>query len=109
MDGASSLRVREMTEAESGSKVRWVDQQTLAYSRGNEEALVWVDFEPGFFARGRVIYPSSINWWVSKLDASKRSVSEAERGEIVAAVIDYYRQHRRPCRVQEAPDGDSKT
>jgi hypothetical protein len=84
-----------------GATVEWVDRETVAYVRGNERALAWVDFQKGLFSRGRVLKKSSIESWQDHSGQIIREVTDPERELIVEAIVDYYRQHRRPCEVIE--------
>ena len=77
-----------------------IDRETVAYRSGGLTVLIWVDFEPGFFSRGRVIHTDSIERWLDSGSNEVRPVTEAERDTIISAVQLHYAQERRPCRLE---------
>lgn len=81
--------------------IEWVDRETFAYIAGNEKVLVWVDYEPGFFSRGRIIHKDSIKSWVSGGGTELRPVSEPEKALVISAIIESLRLKKRPCRVEK--------
>ena len=58
-----------------------------------------VDYEEGFFSRGRVIHTESIQRWVDADSRIVRNVTEDEREFIAAAIHKHYSEEARPCRV----------
>ena len=48
-----------------GSSIEWVNKETLRYADSSHTALIWVDFEQGFFNNGRIIMASSVKTWES--------------------------------------------
>ena len=88
---------------DSGSqdyRIDLIDRETLAYRSIGYSVLVWVDFEEGFFSRGRVVHTDSIQWWVDSGLNNVRPVTEVERDAIISAVQLHYSQERRPCRLE---------
>jgi hypothetical protein len=81
-------------------RVDWVDRETLAYRAENLSVLVWVDFAPGFFSRGRVIHTNSINQWVDAESKAVRTVTQQERNEIIVAIQQHYQLENRPCTLE---------
>ena len=81
-------------------RIEWIDRETLAYRSSGLTVLVWVDFESGFFSRGRVIHTDSIKRWVDSGSNEVRPVTEAERDTIISAVQLHYAQERRLCRLE---------
>jgi hypothetical protein len=82
-----------------GSSVAWVDRETLKYSDGSHSVLVWVDFEPGFFSKGRIIKASSIQEWESAGDGVK--ITEDKKTEIINKVTKYYEQNKIQYRIEQ--------
>lgn len=81
--------------------IEWVDKETLRYSEeGGRSALVWVDFEPGFFKRGRIIRMSSIKNWDERPGFASRLIDANDRAKIVDAIIAYYEYQNVPCRME---------
>ena len=74
--------------------------ETLAFRSNGLSVLVWVDFEPGFFDRGRVIHADSISQWVDGQSNVVRPVTGPEREAIISAVQQYYAQEGRTCRLE---------
>lgn len=90
-----------MREPESTEyRIEWIDRETLAFRSNGLSVLVWVDFEPGFFDRGRVIHADSIGQWVDAESNVVRPVTEPERDAIISAVQLHYAQEGRPCRLE---------
>ena len=83
------------------SIVEWVDKETLRYSKGIFSALVWVDFEPGFFSQGRIIRASSITEWESKPVKFPPLIDGSSKKEIISKIQEYYRRLKKKCRVDE--------
>ena len=77
--------------------IDWVDRETLAYRSDGLSVLVWVDFEAGFFSRGRVVHKDSIKDWLDKGGSVVRPVSPEERDVIIAAVMAHYANEGREC------------
>lgn len=87
---------------EDNSSVTWVDRETLRYQVGDRYVLVWVDYEPGFFKRGRVIRGSSLGHW-EKIPGQEGlvEISLSERLDIIAKIRAYFSNER--VRVQNEP------
>jgi hypothetical protein len=83
-----------------GSSIEWVDKETLRYSDGSHTVMVWVDFEPGFFSKGRIIKASSILKWDSCPSNEPAEISDETRSQIIGKVTDYYKRHKVPCRIE---------
>jgi hypothetical protein len=81
------------------ASVVWIDRETYAYVVGGEKVLVWVDYEPGLFSRGRVIHSESIDSWVSSNGDAVRLVSEQERATIVEAISAHLQANKSKVRV----------
>ncbi|MFN3986275.1 MAG: hypothetical protein ACK4KV_12325 [Rhodocyclaceae bacterium] len=79
--------------------IDWVDRETLAYRSDGLSVLVWVDFEAGFFSRGRVVHKESIKDWLDEIRSVVRPVSPEERDVILTAVIAHYANEGRACTV----------
>ena len=88
---------------DSGStnyRIDWIDRETLAFRSSGLTVLVWVDFEPGLFSRGRVIHTDSIRQWVDSESNEVRTVTEIERDAIISAVQLHYANERQSCRLE---------
>ena len=85
---------------DAGYRIDWVDRETLAFRSGRLTALIWVDFEPRFFSRGRILHTDSITQWVDSKSQYIREVTQAERDFIISAVQSHYARERRSCRLE---------
>lgn len=83
---------------EDGSSVEWKDRETLEYRYGERYVLVWVDYEPGIFSRGRVIKRESLERWSYLSDGHKTPISDVELTEIVGKLSKFL--GNRPVRVE---------
>ena len=83
-----------------GSSVSWVDKETLRYSDALHSALIWVDFEPGLFSKGRIIKASSINTWESCPEDESPDISDDARTRILGKATEYYERHNVKCRIE---------
>ena len=81
-------------------QIDWIDRETLAFRSNGLAVLVWVDFEAGFFARGRIVHTDSIKQWVDADSSAVRSVTAMERDSIISAIQRHYAQEGRPCRLE---------
>jgi hypothetical protein len=84
---------------EDGTSLSWVDRETLKYEAGARHLLVWVDYEAGFFNRGRVIRVESLRLWTDSSGHQGSELSPSEKTEIVAKVKAYFAGAK--VRVQE--------
>lgn len=80
-------------------RIDWIDRETLAYRSDGLSVLVWVDFEAGFFSRGRVVHEDSIKDWLDEIGSVVRPVAPEERNLIIAAVMSHYAKEGRACTV----------
>lgn len=86
---------------ETNGSIEWVDKETLRYSRNGFSVLVWIDFEPGIFSRGRIIKASSIVKWDARPDNSSDVIDTRERRGIIDEIQKYYNSQNEKCRVEE--------
>jgi hypothetical protein len=82
---------------DDGSRLVWKDRETLCYEDAGRLALIWVDYEPGFFSRGRVIHMSSLERWHQTPQGADEAISDEKKGQIIAKVRQYF--GNRPVRV----------
>ncbi len=75
---------------EDGSSVEWMDKETVKYSRSGKNALVWVDYEPGFFSSGRIIRSGEILGWQNDNGETISSIDPEEKKQIVDKIVAYY-------------------
>jgi hypothetical protein len=85
---------------ESGATITWVDRETLRYSMPGYKALVWVDYEAGFFNSGRIVKSSSIVNWDVKPDNVDELINEDQKQEIIYEIQKYYRDQNKSCQVE---------
>ena len=71
-------------------KIIWLDRESVAFVRDGRRVIVWVDFAPGFFSRGREIHVDSIKEWAATESTAAVPVTSGERDEIISAVKSYY-------------------
>lgn len=83
------------------SSIEWVDRETLKYSEGSRSVLIWVDFEPGVFSRGRIIKTSSITSWSDKTNDDNESIDDDKKQDILNKVKDYYEEQKIKYRIEE--------
>lgn len=82
------------------ASIEWIDRETYAYVVGDEQVLVWVDYERGFFSKGRIIHEDSIQSWVSKDGTAIRVVTEEERTVISSAIVEHLQDKNHSCRME---------
>jgi len=88
-------------EFPDGSSLRWVDRETLRYKKGAFEVSIWVDFEPGFFSRGRILRSSSLTEWSAFPSGTAEEISNSDKEDIINKAIEYYQRQKRKCSVQD--------
>lgn len=86
---------------DDGSSIEWVDKESLRYRKERCSALIWVDFEPGFFRRGRIVKASSLAGWESPTPGCSEPMDARTKQEILRKVLEYYRLQNVSCRVEE--------
>lgn len=89
---------------DDGSSIEWSDRESLKYQeRDGHMALIWVDFEPGFFSRGRVLMSESLDRWRLVPDGRQLEIQNDKKEEITDKVRTYYgRKHLRICNERTA-------
>ena len=87
-------------EFEDGITIEWVDRETLRYSDHARSALIWVDFEPGWFSRGRILKTSSICKWESYPREEAEEIFEEKKKQIVEKVQEYYKRQKIKCTIE---------
>ncbi len=97
--GLLVVRARREVRRDMSVSIDWVDRETLAYRSDRLTVLVWVDFEAGFFSRGRVVHTDSIKEWVDDSNSVVRPVSAEERNAITAAIKSHYAYEGLACTV----------
>ncbi|MBR7745035.1 hypothetical protein [Undibacterium baiyunense] len=86
---------------ENGSTVEWIDKETLKYSKDGFQVLIWVDFEPGFFKRGRIVRLSSMEKWNEANDPNDLIISAVAKDEILTALDQYFNLRNEKWRIEE--------
>lgn len=87
--------------AEGNSSIEWVDKETLRYTENGFSVLVWVDYEPGFFSRGRIIKSSSIVKWDEKPDNGSDLIEPWQKQKIIGEIQKYYDSQKVRCHIEE--------
>lgn len=75
---------------EDGSSITWIDRETVKYEIGDRHVLVWVDYEGGFFSRGRVVRRQSLARWSDAGGSSDQEISLLDQEAIIAKVQAYF-------------------
>ena len=83
---------KQLINFEDGSLIEWEDRETIRYIEGRYSALIWVDFEPGFFSRGRIIRTSSIDEWELSPDEVDKKISASKKMEIINKIEQLYKK-----------------
>ncbi len=95
---------------DDGSSIEWKDRESLKYNQHDGyAALIWIDFEPGFFSRGRVLMTQSLDRWRTGPDGQPLEITYEKREEIIEKVRRYY--GRRPLRISHdllAPENSNQ-
>jgi len=73
-----------------GSKISWLDRETLIYEESTYRATIWLDFAPGLFSRARVLKLSSLSVWRNSLTQGDEPMSDEKKAEIIEKVRIYY-------------------
>ncbi len=92
---------KSLIEFDDGSIIKWEDRETLRYIEGEYNALIWVDFEPGFFSGGRILRSSSIDKWEENSKGVVTAISEVKKADIINKIKLYYKKNKRKCTVEE--------
>jgi hypothetical protein len=92
--------MRNVFMLDDGSSIQWVDKESLAYKENGFEVTVWVDFEPGFFSRGRILKLSSLGSWSKWPDTGSNVIGREKRDEIIEKVKKYYSAQNKPLRTE---------
>lgn len=82
---------KKTVKFDDGSSIIWKDRESLRYEDAFHVALIWLDFEPGFFKRGRVLRLESLARWHAYPAGSREAIQPEERAEIVKKVRSYMR------------------
>jgi hypothetical protein len=85
---------------EDGSSIEWVDRETLRYADEIHSALIWVDFSPGWFSRGRILKAASITRWESCPADRSKEISGEEKKQIFEKVQEYYKRQMVKCTIE---------
>ena len=87
---------KPMMRFDDGSYIVWEDRESVRYIEDDMEALVWVDYESGFFSRGRIIRSSSIGKWEKHPANIPSDIDEGKKDEIISKLMRCYKK----CRVE---------
>lgn len=75
---------------DDGSRITWKDRETLLYEEPGYAALLWVDYEPGFFSRGRILRAESLDRWHVCPKGSGECISPEKKAQITKRVQQYF-------------------
>jgi len=92
---------RKSYQCDHVSTIQWVDRETLKYTHKGYSALIWVDHEPGFFNRGRIIKKSSIMNWNTVPSGALEAIDANSVYQIIECIKQYYKHINKSCRVEE--------
>ncbi|KPC50707.1 hypothetical protein [Amantichitinum ursilacus] len=88
------------TSIGNSAYIEWMDSETLRYSDGEFSALVWVDYETGFFSAERIIRSSSIEEWEKMPEGCSGEIEPLYKEAIIKGVQRYFELQSRTCRVE---------
>lgn len=81
---------KKTIQFDDGSSITWKDRESLQYEDDvSHFALIWLDFEPGIFKKGRVLRSESLKRWHAYPEGSEGSIPPEKRAEIVEKVRSY--------------------
>ena len=81
------------------SLVIWKDRESVRYEEKDGRAvIVWVDYDAGFFNRGRIIKENSLEYWHTSPFETNEPISAEKKSEIIAKLRQYF--GNRPVRVE---------
>lgn len=89
---------------ENGVVITTEDKETIRYEDGGKVALAWVDHEPGFFKRGRIIRLSSLEHWKNSSCQDQRRISDEDQRKIIEMITRYL--HGIPVQVEDDRQSD---
>jgi hypothetical protein len=75
---------------DDGGRITWKDKETLRYEESGYVALVWVDYEPGFFRRGRILRQESLERWNVFPKGAEELISSNKKTKIISRVRQYF-------------------
>lgn len=79
---------------DDGSRLIWQDRESVKYEEQGRAVLVWMDYEAGFFSRGRVLKECSLKTWLE----TNEPISAGKKAEIIAKIRQYF--GNRPVRIE---------
>ena len=84
----------------NGALIEWVDKETIRYTKNGFSVDIWVDFEEGFFKRGRILKSESIVLWEKTPNECTTQISDLEKLELISSVNEYYDNFKIKFRVE---------
>lgn len=84
----------------NGALIEWIDKETIRYTKNGFSVDIWVDFEEGFFKRGRVLKSESIACLGNTPNECTTKISDLEKLELISAVNEYYDNFKVKFRVE---------
>lgn len=75
---------------DDGSHIAWKDKETLLYEELGYAVLLWIDYEPGFLKRGRIIRSESLERWHVFPVGSSETISFENKVRIIERVRQYF-------------------
>lgn len=83
---------------DDGSRLISEDRETIRYEEQGRATLVWIDYEDGFFSRGRIIKEISLEYWHTSPSKTDDPISVEKKAEIIGKIRQYF--GNRPVRVE---------
>ena len=84
---------------DDGSKITSQDRETIRYEEQGRATLVWIDYEAGFFSRGRIIKKIWLEYWHTFPTEAHEPISVEKKAEIIGKICQYF--GNRPVRVEQ--------
>lgn len=75
---------------DDGSRITWKGREALLYEEPGYMALLWVDYELGFFKRGRVLRSDSLDYWSVFPQGVDKAISPERKMQIADKVRQYF-------------------
>jgi len=73
-----------------GSKIEWVDRETIKYTEGENTVNIWMDHVPFAFPGKMIIKHESLRFWEAKQSATKLEISKDKQKDIIRKIFLYY-------------------
>jgi hypothetical protein len=92
--------MKKREQIDDGKVIEWVDSETIRFIDNDRSALIWMDYEPGLFKRGRIVRSDSIQQWEARSIDDNLAVSDNEKNALIDHVLRFFEAIGVPCRVE---------